>query len=174
MLQHMNQPNGLCYGSSPLFGEYDNPVDGIAADSVAPRSPNAVQFQQEEYEPGLHEDHVPYGDFEMNDVASNPPNDPPISVPPRPEVEQLSSERFVETFKGCGESFPGGKTFMDDFWIDQYAEQRHENIYYPWASKQEWVFASWLLRSRLSMASIDSLLSLDIVSNNVQLHSFTL
>ena len=46
-------------------------------------------------------------------------------------------------------------------------DQCRENIFYPWASKQEWAFTSWLLRSHLSMAAIDSLLSLDIVSTYV-------
>ncbi|KIM57131.1 hypothetical protein SCLCIDRAFT_131146, partial [Scleroderma citrinum Foug A] len=40
-----------------------------------------------------------------------------------------------------------------------------QNIYFPWASRQEWAFASWLLRSHLSMATIDSLLSLEIIKN---------
>jgi hypothetical protein len=73
-------------------------------------------------------------------------------------------------FEGCGEIFPGGKSFMDDFWADQYADQRRENIYYPWASKQEWAFASWLLCSRLSMAAVDDLLSLKIVSDSSGYH----
>ncbi|KAF8547254.1 hypothetical protein OG21DRAFT_1380838, partial [Imleria badia] len=38
-----------------------------------------------------------------------------------------------------------GKTYMDTFNEDQYAEKRQENAYYPWASKEEWAFASWLL-----------------------------
>ena len=59
--------------------------------------------------------------------------------------------------------FPGGKTFMDFFEMDQYAEERKTNIYFPFASREEWQFASWLLRSRLSLAAIDSLLSLDLV-----------
>ena len=76
-------------------------------------------------------------------------------------------------FDGCVKSFPSGKTFMDDFWADQYAEQRRENVYYPWALKQEWAFTSWLLRSHLSMVSIDDLLSLDIVSNTFRNNSFS-
>ena len=166
VLQHMNQPTGPCYdGSLPLFGEYDNPID-----AEAPHSYNTAQLQQEERDPGLadSESYEEYGDIEMDG-----PGDPAVSVPSRPDIEQLGPGRFVETFEGCGETFPGGKTFMGDFWADQYTEQRCENVYYPWASKQEWAFASWLLRSRLSMAAIDSLLSLDIVSNNFQLSSFS-
>ncbi|KAI6028253.1 hypothetical protein EDC04DRAFT_2572876, partial [Pisolithus marmoratus] len=35
--------------------------------------------------------------------------------------------------------------------------------YFPFASQQEWQFASWLLHSRLSLTTIDSLLALDIL-----------
>lgn len=41
--------------------------------------------------------------------------------------------------------------------------EQEENLYFPFASQEEWQFASWLLRSCLSMSAIDSLLSLDIV-----------
>ncbi|KAN0074461.1 hypothetical protein V8E55_011873 [Tylopilus felleus] len=63
------------------------------------------------------------------------------SSPPR---APLHPGRYIETFEGCGETFPGGRTFMEEFWADQ--EQ---------------------LRLHLSMAAIDSLLSLDIVSTYV-------
>ncbi|KAI5986735.1 hypothetical protein EDC04DRAFT_2589552, partial [Pisolithus marmoratus] len=43
---------------------------------------------------------------------------------------------------------------------------------FPWASRQEWGFASWLLESHLSMAAIDSLLSLEIIKN-IPLSSFS-
>ena len=72
--------------------------------------------------------------------------------------------RFIEVYEGCSEAFPGGKSFMDAFQEDQYAEERKQNLYFPFASREEWQFASWLLRSRLSLAAIDSLLALDIVS----------
>ncbi|KIJ13948.1 hypothetical protein PAXINDRAFT_13271 [Paxillus involutus ATCC 200175] len=81
------------------------------------------------------------------------------------QPKELRQGRFVEMFTGCAEFFPGGKTFMDVFREDQYTEQRQENLYFPWASKEEWAFVSWLLCSRLSMAAIDSLLYLDIIKN---------
>ena len=74
-----------------------------------------------------------------------------------------SPSKFTEYYEGCSEAFPGGKTFMDVFETDQYSEERKENLYFPFASREEWQFASWLLRSRLSLAAIDSLLSLDLV-----------
>ena len=72
----MNQPTNPCYGSLPLFGEYDNPIDGIAAD--APHSYNTAQLQQEEHDPGLadSESYEEYGDIEMDG-----PGGPAVSVP---------------------------------------------------------------------------------------------
>ncbi|KAG6369598.1 hypothetical protein JVT61DRAFT_14218 [Boletus reticuloceps] len=129
VLQHMNQPTGLCNGSAPLFNNSHDPIHGVNVDLAASPSHATVQLQQEAFEPGLsegpnvsHEDE----DIDMNDIASDSPNNPP--VPSQPGVEQLRLGRFVETFKGCGETFSGGKRFMDDFWANQYVEQRHETI----------------------------------------------
>jgi len=76
-------------------------------------------------------------------------------------------DKFTETYEGCSKVYPGGKTFMDAFQMDRYAEERSINLYFPFASREEWQFASWLLHSRLSLRAIDSLLSLDIVSPSV-------
>lgn len=81
------------------------------------------------------------------------------------EPEQAWPRQYIEAFEDCGKMFLGGKTFMDDFREDQYGEERRTNPYYPWASKQEWDFALWLLHSGLSMAAINYLLSLKIVSD---------
>ncbi|KIK18560.1 hypothetical protein PISMIDRAFT_14270 [Pisolithus microcarpus 441] len=71
--------------------------------------------------------------------------------------------KFVETYKGSSEAFPGRKSFMNAFRDDQYAGERQNNLYFPFASQEEWQFASWLLCSRLSLTAIDSLLVLDIL-----------
>ncbi|KIK27112.1 hypothetical protein PISMIDRAFT_47509, partial [Pisolithus microcarpus 441] len=59
--------------------------------------------------------------------------------------------------------YVSGLTFMDKFFADEYSELRKENIFYPFASREDWQIASWLLRSHLSMAAIDSFLSLELV-----------
>ncbi|KIJ11765.1 hypothetical protein PAXINDRAFT_84018 [Paxillus involutus ATCC 200175] len=79
--------------------------------------------------------------------------------------EEPISRKFIEAYEGGCKVFPGGKSFMDTFREDQYANERLQNLYFPFASQEEWQFASWLLRSRLSVAAIDLLLSLDIVSH---------
>ncbi|KAI5982220.1 hypothetical protein EDD15DRAFT_2391380 [Pisolithus albus] len=79
------------------------------------------------------------------------------------EVIPLVPGKFVKVYEGSSEVFPGGKSFMDTFHEDQYSGERRSNLYFPFASQQEWQFASWLLRSRLSLTAIDSLLALDIL-----------
>jgi hypothetical protein len=71
---------------------------------------------------------------------------------------------FIEEYEGSAEVYGMGTTFMEEFDHDQYAGERVENLYYPFASRDEWELAAFLLRSDLSMASIDMLLSLNLVS----------
>lgn len=65
-------------------------------------------------------------DIEMNELASNTSGNPPVFDPEplRPGIGHLRPGRYVETFEGCGETFPSGRTFMGEFWADQYVEQR--------------------------------------------------
>src|ERR1700678_1534307 len=70
---------------------------------------------------------------------------------------------FIEEYEGAAKGYGTGTTFMDEFDRDQYSGERIKNLYYPFASRNEWEFAAFLLRSDLSMASIDSLLSLNLV-----------
>ena len=174
VLQHMNQPAGLCYGSLPLFDK-NCILAAQAPKAPGPRPDSHSTDYWEELE-------LPEGpsilneDIEMNepDIALIPSGDPPTFQPSQPGSRQLHLGQYVETFKECGETFAGGGTFMDEFWDDQYVAQRQENVFYPWVLKQEWAFASWLLHSCLSMAAIDSLLLLDIVSSYVHwLKSFS-
>ncbi|KAG6370388.1 hypothetical protein JVT61DRAFT_12109 [Boletus reticuloceps] len=79
------------------------------------------------------------------------------------QVNQGPSGTFMETFEGCSTAFPGSKSFMDNFRQDKYAAEQRENLYFPFASREEWQFTSWLLQLCLSLSAINSLLSLDIV-----------
>ncbi|KAH7917126.1 hypothetical protein BV22DRAFT_1026954, partial [Leucogyrophana mollusca] len=70
-----------------------------------------------------------------------------------------------EVFVGAGGIYGYSSTFMDQFDMDENASLRKENIYYPFASHQDWEIASWLLRSGLSMGAINSFLSLELMSS---------
>ena len=182
----MNQPTSSCYCS--LTEE----ISGL----INPGSSTEDFFNRETY-PTVQDIDIPDADYLQDDIDMPRTDDifPPLpdhngpafldhNDPPPPDHDDLflpfdnsiggehgqlpGTARFVETYQGCTEMFPGGETFMSRFRNDQYAEQRRQNIYFPWASRQEWAFALWLLRSRLSMAAIDSLLSLEIVSSDFQ------
>lgn len=73
-------------------------------------------------------------------------------------------EVFIERFEGAAAKHGEGTTFMDNFDNDVHASKRNENLYYPFASRDEWELASYLLRSDLSVASINTFLSLSLVS----------
>jgi hypothetical protein len=101
-----------------------------------------------------------------DDVASNIAMDVNntelhISTPLNP----ISNPPFFETYPGAAKAFGLGKTLMDIFDMDRHAGKRMELLYYPFASKTEWGLASFLLRSDLSMNSIDKFLKLELVSN---------
>jgi hypothetical protein len=70
----------------------------------------------------------------------------------------------TDIFPGAAEIYGKGVTFMDLFDQDQHSEKRKINLFYPFASKQDWEVASWLSKSGLSMAAIDNFLSLELVS----------
>lgn len=107
-----------------------------------------------------------YLDVAMGDNLSN------FSRPPTPQSNQQNeiSHPYSETSTAPTEVFPGAskiyrkdKSFMDVFDADQHAHHRVENVFYPFASKQDWEIASWLGRSNLSMALINEFLSLKLV-----------
>jgi len=67
-------------------------------------------------------------------------------------------------YPGVLSTYGQGTTFMSNFFTNKYAYLQHENIFYPFASQEDWQLGSWLLRSGLSMAAINSFLSLELVS----------
>ncbi|KAG1786632.1 uncharacterized protein HD556DRAFT_1248030 [Suillus plorans] len=67
-------------------------------------------------------------------------------------------------YEGAGTCYAwDGVTFLDLFDADEYAEHRKENLFYPFASREEWEVADFLLHSPLSMAAIDQFLGLPMV-----------
>ena len=70
---------------------------------------------------------------------------------------------IIEAFEGASKTYGKGTSFMAHFDYDRFANERIANLYYPFASREEWEFASFLLCSSLSMHDIDAFLSLDLV-----------
>lgn len=75
-----------------------------------------------------------------------------------------SGARFVQEYDGAARTFGSGTTFMQQFECDDFAEERTQNLYYPFSSRAEWELAAFLLRSDLSLAALDKFLSLNLVS----------
>jgi hypothetical protein len=75
-----------------------------------------------------------------------------------------SGGRFVQEYDGAATTFGPGTTFMQQFECDEFAEERTQNLFYPFASRAEWELAAFLLRSDLSLAALDTFLSLNLVS----------
>ncbi|ETW77121.1 hypothetical protein HETIRDRAFT_429464 [Heterobasidion irregulare TC 32-1] len=69
-----------------------------------------------------------------------------------------------DLFPGAGKTYGQAPTFMDTFDADIHAEKRVDNIFYPFANKDDWEMASFLLQSGLSVAKTDEFLSLNYVA----------
>ncbi|KAH9010154.1 hypothetical protein EDB85DRAFT_1880639 [Lactarius pseudohatsudake] len=71
---------------------------------------------------------------------------------------------FIQEYVGAAREYGRGTTFMQGFDRDPYSQERKKNLYYPFASRGEWEMATFLLRSSLSVSSIDSFLSLELIN----------
>lgn len=61
---------------------------------------------------------------------------------------------------------PGGENLLQRIRGDQYAQQRKDNIHYPFRSRGDWQLAQWLTNSPLTQAQIDSFLKLEEVNQS--------
>ena len=143
LLSHMNQPQSTC------FSHFDEMVN-LAEDLARFKARSQHQFNAGNSDTGEPMDLDPAMD----------PNDPSIEV----DIEHSKSgEFFIEEYDGAAKEYGLGKTFMTEFNDDVFSDERITNLYYPFSSRAEWEFAFFLLRSDLSMATIDTFLSLKLV-----------
>lgn len=70
---------------------------------------------------------------------------------------------YIECFRNATKVYKCSQTFQDRFDMDAYAVQRKDNLYYLFASHQNWELSSFFLCSSLSMAAIDEFLGLELV-----------
>ncbi|KAI5987639.1 hypothetical protein EDD15DRAFT_2371999 [Pisolithus albus] len=158
VLQHMNQPTGTC-----RFASWHEECSRSFSQARCPPSDNSVPCSSINRPPHFPSaDSNAYQDWDLNPPSPEVHETEDFTMDAPEEVIPLVPGKFVEVYEGSSEVFPGGKSFMDTFHEDQYSGERRSNLYFPFASQQEWQFASWLLRSRLSLTAIDSLLALDI------------
>jgi hypothetical protein len=107
--------------------------------------------------------------------SSEPADASPLSfdIPDDPIFDEDMEDRLpadedtraepVEEYPHAAATFGLGQTFMDRFDDDVYTEYRTNNLYYPFATRQDWEIGNFLERSSLSMSAIDEFLSLEVV-----------
>ena len=154
MFQHMNQPSSAC---STFLNDISRPtvLQPLLSQAI-PKLPIIHDTHQACTSEAVNDMQMEFDDFPDNDRNDTQESDL--------QPTGTTSPENVENFPGASQSYPGSKTFMDQFFSDKHSELCKENLFYPFTSQEDWQVASWLLRSRLSMAAIDSFLSLDLVS----------
>ena len=157
-MNHMNQPISSCRTYYEEVLQINEALFQVTNNDLSHPTPHST--------PGA----APRDSFDAHDMD--------YTLPMEVDSEALDAQRnndsllqpsatpypfFKETHPTASNIYGIGHTFMDVFEKDQYAQRRVEQLYYPFASKDEWELASFLLRSNLSMASIDKFLKLNLV-----------
>ncbi|KAI6016894.1 hypothetical protein BKA83DRAFT_4059575 [Pisolithus microcarpus] len=162
VLQHMNQPSNACGSWMDHFSSYlRRNASTTTRNGTETHHPTELQHQAgANCNRDLEEDIVDYGlasdGFRLGaveDTASHTVS----------EHQGCTPIPIINSHPNMPSIYPGGTTFMDRFFNDQYATLWWQNLYYPFTSVGDWQLASWLLRSWLSMAAIDDFLSLQLV-----------
>lgn len=156
LLQHMNHPLSRCY---KFFEELVEISHGTVRGSTLRQQRNQRSRHHNTPSPppqdGIHPDNDYMDvDMPMHSVTLDSPN--PFSA-------SHISGQCTEAFVGAAKTYGQGTTFMGAFDMDSHSDKRKDNLFYPFAGREEWQLASFLLRSSLSMAAVDMFLSLDLV-----------
>ncbi len=97
----------------------------------------------------------------------------PALVFPHPHPIRPTNHLLNTTLRLAPPSVAAGTVLEEIRKSDQFAEQRWGNIYYPFASKEDWEVAAWLIESGLSMGEIDKFLKLAFVSRIFMAQRYT-
>jgi hypothetical protein len=165
VLNHMNQPISSCrtyYEELLLIAE-------TTQAGCPSGSPEGVQSS------GIRPEDRPH---EMDRSAASGGSSPIFDNPtpmatdddPMTASSHSNSPFFTEFYPGASKIFGSGPTFIDNFDNDEFSEERQAHPYYPFASKDEWQMASFLLRSGLSMAALDQFFKLELVGDFLSFH----
>lgn len=160
VLKHQNQPRSLCYQRyEKQKASLDIQRKSQHGSSTQPDS--STQFSTMTVNLDMSVDCLPQTDDNSN--GSNQGEESVVPIDPWKESSRNSKLHFIEEYDGAGQIFGTGPTFMDKFNQDQYAAYRKENLYYPFASREEWEYSFFLVRSNMSLALVDELLKLRMV-----------
>ncbi|KAJ7913327.1 hypothetical protein B0H13DRAFT_2232352 [Mycena leptocephala] len=150
LLQHLNQPRSRCHPSlhpSVLGASWRVQNWGVKRPQVPANDDDSPMDVDTDYNVSLFVS--PDEDSAMD--YSNPAT--PSSTGP-----------VKDYYKGAAKTYGRGDTFLDKFHKDQYREERQSNLYYPFASADEWELASYLTRSNMTIADTDEFLNLRLTS----------
>jgi hypothetical protein len=147
LLQHMNQPISSC------LTHFEECINIATTLQPRPTISESDDMGQQSFEPPHYMDTAEeyFAASPSASTSQNPEDEPnPFNIKKHPT---------------SGHVYGRGETFMDRCDKDKFTERREGNIYYPFASRDEWELASFLLRSPLSMAAVDRFLKLELVSS---------
>ena len=151
VLQHMNQPSNAC-------GPWMNASTVRNGAGSRPTQRQGSVYHDEDYQEDTVDDLQPSAGFGFELDENMDANDVHQDTLPA---------HVIDNHPNSPSTYPGGTTLLDEFFNDKHVDVRREILYYPFASRQDWQLASWLLWLRLSMAAIDEFLSLDLVRATV-------
>lgn len=81
-----------------------------------------------------------------------------------PPQEPCPSDFHKAAYPNAGTTFGKGKTSLEEmFYADQYANERKDNMFYPFACEMEWELAAWLQRTHMSTELLDQFFKLRYV-----------
>ena len=166
VLKHMNQPVSSCltyHQEVQRMNEAALAAARAASSSSSLLGGGLTASLQSSHSEQSHEIFEPLPDDTISTTAADLSS---MDVDSH-SVDDRHNTPFIEKYPGAGQTFGRAKTFMDTFDADCHADKRKDHPYYPFASRNEWEFASFLLRSNLSVNSIDRFLKLELVSGSV-------
>ena len=148
LLQHMNQPFSSC------LTHFEECISIATTLQSGPKISESDDMGQHSFEPP-----------NFMDTAEDDYFSPslPVSASTSQTPEDKQNPFNIKKHPTSGSVYGSGETFMDHCDKDKFTESRKRNVYYPFASKDEWELASFLLHSRLSMAAVDRFLKLKLV-----------
>jgi hypothetical protein len=144
----MNQPISSC------LTHYEECINIATSLQVDPSISESDGIDQQPFEPP--------GYMDTGEDYSLPSSSHSTSASQNPE-EKMNPFN-IKKHHTSGSLYGRGDTFMDQCNKDRFHEMRKGDLYYPFMSRDEWELASFLLRSPLSMAAVDSFLKLKLVT----------
>lgn len=101
-----------------------------------------------------------------DDFIDQPDSPAPIPLPLPQEIPPVASQLGLLKIEHPNSPIfrPGGLNLLEAMELDEHAEKRLTNPFYPFASKMDWEVARFIYDTSLTQQQIDKFLQLDYVS----------